>query len=89
MTFIDKNALTLGSALLLAFSFAAGAGGKSLALAATMQNQGEIVACDIRQPALQQLAARAIITMRPQSKFLQLRVCTKFVPRRPVLQMAS
>ena len=38
---------------------AAGAGGKSLALAATMQNQGEIVACDIRQPALQQLAARA------------------------------
>ncbi len=38
---------------------AAGAGGKSLALAAVMQNQGEIVACDIRQPALQQLAARA------------------------------
>ncbi|MGZ5936710.1 MAG: RsmB/NOP family class I SAM-dependent RNA methyltransferase [Rhizomicrobium sp.] len=38
---------------------AAGAGGKSLALAATMQNKGEIVACDIRQPALQQLAARA------------------------------
>jgi len=38
---------------------AAGAGGKSLALAATMQNQGEIVACDIRQPALQQLAVRA------------------------------
>lgn len=38
---------------------AAGAGGKSLALAAAMQNQGEIVACDIRQPALQQLAARA------------------------------
>jgi 16S rRNA (cytosine967-C5)-methyltransferase len=38
---------------------AAGAGGKSLALAATMQNQGEIIACDIRQPVLQQLAARA------------------------------
>jgi len=38
---------------------AAGAGGKSLALAAAMQNRGEIVACDIRQPALQQLAARA------------------------------
>ncbi|HXC54497.1 MAG TPA: RsmB/NOP family class I SAM-dependent RNA methyltransferase [Rhizomicrobium sp.] len=39
--------------------YAAGAGGKSLALAAEMRNQGEIVACDIRQPALQELAARA------------------------------
>jgi 16S rRNA (cytosine967-C5)-methyltransferase len=38
---------------------AAGAGGKALALAAQMQNKGEIVACDIRQTALQQLAARA------------------------------
>jgi len=38
---------------------AAGAGGKSLALAALMQNKGEIVACDIRQTALQQLALRA------------------------------
>jgi 16S rRNA (cytosine967-C5)-methyltransferase len=38
---------------------AAGAGGKSLALAAAMQNNGEIVACDIRQTALQQLALRA------------------------------
>jgi 16S rRNA (cytosine967-C5)-methyltransferase len=38
---------------------AAGAGGKSLALAAMMQNKGEIIACDVRQPALQQLAARA------------------------------
>jgi 16S rRNA (cytosine967-C5)-methyltransferase len=38
---------------------AAGAGGKSLAHAAVMQNQGEIVACDIRQTALQQLAVRA------------------------------
>jgi 16S rRNA (cytosine967-C5)-methyltransferase len=38
---------------------AAGAGGKSLALAAVMQNQGEIVASDIRQTALQQLALRA------------------------------
>jgi 16S rRNA (cytosine967-C5)-methyltransferase len=38
---------------------AAGAGGKSLALAADMRNQGEIVACDIRQPALQELAMRA------------------------------
>lgn len=38
---------------------AAGAGGKALALAADMRNQGEIVACDIRQPALQELALRA------------------------------
>jgi 16S rRNA (cytosine967-C5)-methyltransferase len=38
---------------------AAGAGGKSLALAALMRNQGEIVASDIRQPALQELAVRA------------------------------
>jgi len=38
---------------------AAGAGGKSLALAAMMQNKGEIIACDVRQTALQQLAARA------------------------------
>jgi 16S rRNA (cytosine967-C5)-methyltransferase len=38
---------------------AAGAGGKSLAFAAMMQNEGEIVACDIRQTALQQLALRA------------------------------
>ena len=32
---------------------------QSLALAAAMRNQGEIVACDIRQPALQELALRA------------------------------
>jgi 16S rRNA (cytosine967-C5)-methyltransferase len=38
---------------------AAGAGGKSLALAAQMKNKGEIIACDVRQTALQQLAARA------------------------------
>jgi 16S rRNA (cytosine967-C5)-methyltransferase len=38
---------------------AAGAGGKSLALAADMRNQSEIVAADIRQPALQELAVRA------------------------------
>lgn len=38
---------------------AAGAGGKSLALAAMMQNIGHIVACDVRQTALQQLALRA------------------------------
>jgi 16S rRNA (cytosine967-C5)-methyltransferase len=39
---------------------AAGAGGKSLALAAAMQNQGEIVACDIRGAALFELERRAV-----------------------------
>jgi 16S rRNA (cytosine967-C5)-methyltransferase len=39
---------------------AAGAGGKSLALAAAMGNQGEIVACDIRGAALVELERRAI-----------------------------
>lgn len=38
---------------------AAGAGGKSLALAAAMQNKGEIVACDIRKSALEELERRA------------------------------
>jgi 16S rRNA (cytosine967-C5)-methyltransferase len=38
---------------------AAGAGGKSLALAAAMQNQGEIIASDIRGPALAELETRA------------------------------
>jgi 16S rRNA (cytosine967-C5)-methyltransferase len=38
---------------------AAGAGGKSLALAAAMQNKGEIVACDIREDALAELDRRA------------------------------
>jgi 16S rRNA (cytosine967-C5)-methyltransferase len=38
---------------------AAGAGGKSLALAAAMRNRGEIVACDIRGPALAALERRA------------------------------
>jgi len=45
---------------------AAGAGGKSLALAAAMQNRGEIIACDIRGAALAELehrAARAGITI--------------------------
>lgn len=45
---------------------AAGAGGKSLALAAAMRNQGEIVACDVRADALAELekrAARAGITI--------------------------
>ncbi|MES2256437.1 MAG: RsmB/NOP family class I SAM-dependent RNA methyltransferase [Pseudomonadota bacterium] len=39
---------------------AAGAGGKSLALAAAMQNQGEIVACDVRGAALFELERRAV-----------------------------
>jgi 16S rRNA (cytosine967-C5)-methyltransferase len=38
---------------------AAGAGGKSLAFAAAMQNQGEIVACDVRGEALFELQTRA------------------------------
>ncbi|HEX4117220.1 MAG TPA: RsmB/NOP family class I SAM-dependent RNA methyltransferase [Rhizomicrobium sp.] len=38
---------------------AAGAGGKSLALAAAMQNKGEIVASDIREDALAELSRRA------------------------------
>jgi 16S rRNA (cytosine967-C5)-methyltransferase len=38
---------------------AAGAGGKSLALAAAMQNQGEIIACDTRGAALAELEKRA------------------------------
>lgn len=38
---------------------AAGAGGKSLAFAAAMQNQGEIVACDVRGEALVELETRA------------------------------
>jgi 16S rRNA (cytosine967-C5)-methyltransferase len=38
---------------------AAGAGGKSLAFAASMQNQGEIVACDLRGEALFELEKRA------------------------------
>ena len=39
---------------------AAGAGGKSLAFAAAMQNQGEIVACDVRGEALFELEKRAV-----------------------------
>jgi 16S rRNA (cytosine967-C5)-methyltransferase len=38
---------------------AAGAGGKSLAIAADMRNEGEILACDIRARPLDELAARA------------------------------
>lgn len=37
---------------------AAGAGGKSLAFAAAMQNQGEIIACDVRAEALAELERR-------------------------------
>jgi 16S rRNA (cytosine967-C5)-methyltransferase len=39
---------------------AAGAGGKSLALAAMMRNEGEIVACDVRSDALTELERRAM-----------------------------
>jgi 16S rRNA (cytosine967-C5)-methyltransferase len=39
---------------------AAGAGGKSLALAGEMKNEGEIVACDIRADALAELERRAV-----------------------------
>ena len=39
---------------------AAGAGGKSLALAAIMRNEGEIVACDVRTDALTELERRAM-----------------------------
>ena len=38
---------------------AAGAGGKSLALAAAMENRGEIIACDVRGEALFELEKRA------------------------------
>jgi 16S rRNA (cytosine967-C5)-methyltransferase len=38
---------------------AAGAGGKALALAAAMENRGEIVACDVRAEALAELTRRA------------------------------
>ncbi|MGH6828375.1 MAG: RsmB/NOP family class I SAM-dependent RNA methyltransferase, partial [Rhizomicrobium sp.] len=38
---------------------AAGAGGKALAMAAAMKNEGEIVACDVRQEALAELGRRA------------------------------
>ena len=45
---------------------AAGAGGKALALAAAMENKGEIIACDIRGAALAELekrSARAGVTI--------------------------
>jgi 16S rRNA (cytosine967-C5)-methyltransferase len=40
--------------------FAAGAGGKSLAIAADMKNEGRIVACDVRSAALDELGTRAV-----------------------------
>ena len=54
---------------------AAGAGGKALALAAAMQNQGEIIACDIRGAALAELkkrAARAGVTTNPYTDIERL-----------------
>ena len=39
---------------------AAGAGGKALALAAAMENKGEIIACDIRGAALAELEKRSL-----------------------------
>jgi 16S rRNA (cytosine967-C5)-methyltransferase len=39
---------------------AAGAGGKSLAIAADMYNRGEILACDVRARVLEELASRAV-----------------------------
>jgi 16S rRNA (cytosine967-C5)-methyltransferase len=38
---------------------AAGAGGKALALAAAMENKGEVIACDVRTEALTELERRA------------------------------
>ena len=38
---------------------AAGAGGKALALAAAMENSGEIIACDTRGTALAELEKRS------------------------------
>jgi len=43
----------------LVIDYCAGAGGKSLALAAAMQNQGQIIACDVLQSRLAKLPARA------------------------------
>lgn len=39
--------------------FCAGAGGKTLALAAAMNNKGTIIACDISEPRLNELSKRA------------------------------
>jgi 16S rRNA (cytosine967-C5)-methyltransferase len=69
---IQDEAAQIASALCAAaprmrvLDLAAGAGGKSLALAAAMENKGEIVACDVRGEALVELekrAARAGVTI--------------------------
>ena len=62
---IQDEAAQIASALCAAtpgmrvLDLAAGAGGKSLALAAAMENQGEIIACDVRGEALVELEKRA------------------------------
>jgi 16S rRNA (cytosine967-C5)-methyltransferase len=62
---IQDEAAQIASALCAAtpgmrvLDLAAGAGGKSLALAAAMENRGEIVACDVRGEALAELEKRA------------------------------
>ncbi len=57
---------------------AAGAGGKSLALAALMQNKGEIIACDTDEKRLAQLAPRA---RRAGVKIIRSRVLGKEKPQ--------
>ena len=62
---IQDEAAQIASALCAAtpgirvLDLAAGAGGKSLALAAAMENRGEIIACDVRGEALVELEKRA------------------------------
>jgi len=53
------SALAAARPSMRVLDLAAGAGGKSLALAAAMQNRGEIVACDVRGEALFELEKRA------------------------------
>jgi 16S rRNA (cytosine967-C5)-methyltransferase len=57
---------------------AAGAGGKSLALAAIMQNKGEIIACDNDEKRLAQLAPRA---RRAGANIIKSRVLGKEKPQ--------
>jgi 16S rRNA (cytosine967-C5)-methyltransferase len=57
---------------------AAGAGGKSLALAAIMQNKGEIIACDSNAKRLAQLAPRA---RRAGANIIRSRVLGKEKPQ--------
>ena len=57
---------------------AAGAGGKSLALAAIMQNKGEIIACDTDAKRLAQLAPRA---RRAGANIIRSRVLGKEKPQ--------